>query len=1042
MPPEKLTGKGSNVEWASFEERDTVFDSMRKKAVESIDAGDLLAIAVNKELLDRYTTYDFNDKNAELSSVVKNVIFGLFNDSEARENLFPAWIKTEDDLNEFVNDRSKRTDDTARNFINFVYLAVRSGMAELMSIKRILKEQIASQVDSFLNKLLRRWEIILNFPISQLSTDEKILRARLMAYMKNEDQLDTEIISQFNQDTSMDVSCYYLRTLKDAKPRDIILEVMNEKHANQRKNMLALIEKKRSDSAKKIQGEREQAEQGIDAVTKPTIRKAAHVSAPQATETEDTTDEGGGSDFTYTETTGEITTVDSKRIPKAPKPKVSKPVSEYSEKTGEVTDVKDELTRVEPKPIKLDPLPVPASSDVDEGKTNVIPPVPGVAPMAQKPAKHDVIPPMSGAQLPASLKVKISDLVEEKEEKVTVEVDGENITVPALPSFEGIEHSTWKFNEKLRRAKHWVADNPKKVAVTIAFVVLSITGGIAYLTTKKDEVKSLKEKNKIAAKTTKDDNSKKIIKDLPKDKKKPAMQAPMHMEPTMAPKEVMKANKDLSGPKPIKKVKKVKPAPTPKPTKTIDVKSAMSNPKFANIDTKTIDDLPDGIYKQMWQGKKFRLDNVSYSEFLQNAYEDMINKLPRRERYKAKYAYKQERRKLEKGWLIYNKLKEKKLVAKALTKEGLTEKEAAQLKDWNDYQDSHRRRARQARRLLSKYERAMKSKKKGKSYKKYKDLLARGVELMEFPGLNHLQRSADNILPHEEVSFALKDGRVLKTNVRFARAIKKKAKSFPMPDLVKGKKTGSIEEVPTHVMFAETGVDKDEIQLNESDMLDVQPIKKGLATTAPEPPKAFGSAPLQELKPVLGKMLAKKPPRIPKDARVHQIRREDIIEEKMIKPKDYGSQPLGELKPVLAKMMMDRKRPPAIPEDALPEIKDEDIVEVLSATPPPIPVEDSQIVYEKKMAPVPKMYGSAPLPKEIKPILGVKPPTIPADTKPDIYDIPRGEENEAPEYVSITDNRMPKVGPPPIPAMADVPKEPKKTSLWGRAKGWLKRKVA
>jgi len=1115
MPPEKLTGKGSDIEWADHDERDAVFENMRQKAIGLIDDIDLISIAANQQLLDLNTTYDFNDSNAQLSSIVVDVIKGLFKDPEARDYLFPAWIETDEDLAEFINNRDKRTDDTARNFINFIYLAVRSGIAELMSIKRVLREHISTQADSFLKKFFRQCENALSFPDDKLSASQLRLKSVLLEFVDDEDHLDTEIIKQFDRDPSMDVFCYYLRTLKVAnagtEARIILLEVVEDKYVRQRKKIVDLVEKKRSASTDKLQRERQSTNLGMAAVTNPRIRLAAHMSTePQTTRTirgaeipvpskitgpENATDDDSGSDFSNTETTGEVTLVDADKIPAFSEPKKStRSITEYSEKPHEITDPEDKLTRVVPEPIKIEPLPEPAVSELNKGKTNVIAPVSGIAPMAPTSGQHDVLPPISGVAFTAK-PVK----------KIRVEVDGDNITVPVLPSLtdeleekaalkwfqERVRHihtkgnvdlsymdaaidarsefpEAWarakiyieaqkaleknkkeqpkwafgKWSDKLRRYTHWMADNPKKVAIGIAFIALAITGGIAYYVTREDEEKSKKEKNRIAAKSTTNDRSKQIIKDLPKDKKEPIMAAPMqasmHMEPAMAamkpvmkaPVEVMKASRDLVRKRPVQK-----PGPKTRPVqKVVDVKGAQSNPRFANIDVKTTDDLPDGRYKQMWEGKKFKLKGkVSYSKFLEDAFKKMMKKLPRRERYKAKYAFYKERKKLEKGWLIYNKLKEEKLVAKALTKEGLTEKEAAQLKDWNDYQDSHRGRARQARREFRRYKRAMKSKKKGKNYKKYKDLLARGVELMEFPSLTGLERSADNILPHEEISYATKDGKVLKTMMRFARAIKKKARSFPMPDLIMGKKRGSIDQTPTHVMFAET------LRLTEDDIEEIKtpPIPEDDEKTRihkVEDSQIVSAE--RELKPILGAMLAKKPPRIPKDARVHQIRREDIIEEKMQKPKDFGSKPLGEFKPVLAKIMADRKRPPEVPEDALPKIKDEDIVEVRNVTPPPIPVEDSQIRSVKDMAPVPPMYGSAPLPDDS--ILRPKPPAIPADAKPSVYDIPRVEGAKVPPYVAMTDDRMPKVGPPPIPAMADVPKEaPKKKSIWSRAKKWL-----
>lgn len=744
-------------------------------------------------------------------------------------------------------------------------------------------------------------------------------------------------------------------------------------------------------------------------------------------------------------------------------------------------------------------LPVtPASSDdtsdapsVQERETfNVYPPVPGLAiktPQPEQPAQPAQQAQQAQQALSSTLKKQIAKLAEESAvqqpepaaapapEAAVKAVTTQDITLPDLPSFKDLsaeekailaEKDSKKRMEKL---DSWIGNHPKTVKAVILGVVLAVLAGAGYLTYKHTDTKnnSLRGKDKIASKSTTDAKKEKVIMAPASTMESamepsmgtattapvmaPVMQAPMHtvmrqaaMRPAMrtamkAPVEVMRASKDISAPRPAQRVKPVAPIqrPASQPAPQIDVKNSKLDATFAYIDLKTINNLPEGTYKEMWEGKAFDVQDAPFSSisgFMEQKLKDTIKKLPsKKDRYKAIRAYYKELKQLERGWLIYMSTLEKELSEKAM-KGSLTPKEDAQLKYWEAYQNSHKSRKWQAKWLTKKYESLMKSKKKGHEY--YKGLYQRGEELMQ--GLAELNPSLDdpNQVPQGQRVVFANGKKVLKTFWRFAHAM-----NLPMPE--KGMSTtGSIDEAPTHIMFAEHQVDApapppipaDAVvhQVDDSQILSVQPLP-------PITPKSFGSAPMPDLKPVLGDMLAKRPPRIPADARVYKIKPEDMFDVKMAKPQDFGSAPLPELKPVLA--AMDRKRrqtPPPIPEYAYYKLTEDEIL----PEPPPIPVEDSQILKVKNMAPEPKMYGAAPLPKEIKPILGVKPPAIPADAKPQIYDIPRGESNDVPEYASITDDRMPKVGPPPIPAMADLPKEPKKKSLWGRAKSWFQEKLA
>ncbi len=1255
MPPERLTGigSGSKDKWPTHDARDDEFEATREIAIGLVDEDDLKFIGTQQDLLDSYVKYNFKNPKSKLSSLVKNVIWGLWENEKTRDNLFPEEIDTEEKLREFIDDKEKHSTPVGRSIVNFAILAVRSGFVAI-PMRRRVEEHIESQLSFFLEDIFDEWiELLKNknakFNPSKYKNDEERskaeetfrkkmqLRFRLISWVSNSEKLHNELMERYYIEGNMNVFGFFLRKLLNidtagAKVKELMIGVIDKQFNDKRKQLLDLIDGLKADSKKKAAKERE-AIKAIEIVADGVGVKtaAAHITPkpgtiktisgvdipvpgrieePSASDTDpEDLDSGFDEDETsgvYYAETGEKTEVFKKG--RKVKFKGKRPISPtaHSEKPNEVTIVRtdiqasiepadqdtdvdailpategtdidvvadqtqtdeeilhashevepeelseEDLDEVEdaedaeasdPEPAALsefdltqnynsgpapaaperglkpvlkvntpkvvkqytsqEPVPAheldlshsepasPASTDgtTDASSTqeretfNVYPPVPGLAIKTPLPAQP---------ALSATLKKQITKLAEKASdqrpepaaepapEAAVKAVINHGITLPELPSFRDKLTDEKNPKKPTERLKSWVGSNPKTVKAVILGVVLAVLGGSGYLTYKHEGKKdSLRGKDKVASKSTIDVKKEKVIMapistmestmepsmgpTMAPSMKAPmhtvmqaeamrqaatmqhamrpeSMQAPMHAVMSVAgmkaPKEVMAASKDIMKPQPAHRTAPIQ--------KTVDVRGATSNPRFANIDVKTVDDLPDGIYKQMWQGKKFNLEgNVSYSKFLEDALKNMIKKLPRKERYKALYAYYQELRKTENGWLLYKKLLEESLVEKALTKEGLTEKEEAQLKDWNDYQKRHRGRAKQAKELLQNYKWLMKSKKKGKAYKMYEDYRARGVELMEFPGVAHLERSADNILPHEKISYATKDGKALGTMVRMTKAIKKVAKSFPMPDLAMGSTTGSIEQTPSHTMFAEHQVDAptpppipaDAVvhQVDDSQILSVAPLP-------PNTPKSFGSAPMPDLKPVLGDMLAKRPPRIPADARVYKIEPKDMFDVKMAKPQDFGSAPMPELKAVLA--AMDRKRkqtPPPIPQDAYYKLTEDDIL----PEPPPIPVEESQILKVKNMAPEPKMYGAAPLPKEIKPILGVKPPAIPADARPQVYDIPRGESNDVPEYASITDDRMPKVGPPPIPAMADVAKTPKKKSLWGRAKNWFKEKLA
>ncbi len=1037
MPPEKLTGTGSSTEWATFEERDEVFETMKEKASKLIDPDDFISIGTNNELIEKYTAYNFNNPDAELSSLIKNVIWGLFNDEQARTNLFPKWIKTEEDLKGFTDNQKAHLDPVGRSFIEFVCLAIRSNF---IASKKRIEEHIASQLANFLDQTFDNWQNILKEPISSLSQKDVKLRVRLLGVVKNSEQLHSEIFSKYTEMGSMNVYGYFLRTHMGVEQaggtvKKIMIEVIDKQFNDQRKNLLELIDKTRQESQRKIREERNRAKKDTEEVLeKPTPKKeaAAISSVPGKVSTigggevpvpEMITgpQEDDGGDYYEDEDSDNVTFVNPKHIPDPPKSKIQRTASptEYCERTNEVTDPGAPLpdTRVEPQPIEawaedeedtrvqnsedmmvfepeLEPEPEPeeepepAENDIEEETHNVIPPVPGIALKTPVPKKAQEtkttpeIPSKKPEVLPFELQSKISEQAKVKKEKV------EDITVPDLPAIQAelgepekailAEEDSAKREKKL---KSWVAENPGKVKTVILMLALTVVGGAGYLTYKYGRGKSGSPESKpqVALKNSIDDQKERVVmrKPSPMQMAQP-MSEPGKVPSTMRPS--MKAQQ-----RPV-----VKPKVTPV-QKTADVRGAAAKPddiELAYIDTKTIDDLPNGTYREMWEGKYFDVQDApfkSISGFMEQRLKEALKNLPLKNRYKSAVAYQKELKQLEKGWLIYMSMLEKELQAKSI-KGTITAQEDAQLKNWEEYKNSHYKRRIQARWLTKKYERLIKSKKKGYAY--YKALYERGEELME--GLAELNPQLDdpNHVPEgKKVRFA--DGKkVLKTFWRFAHVM-----NLPMPE--KGmSSTGSIEQIPQDVKFAENKVksvtpppipeDAKVHKVDDSQIESVVPM--------------YGAAEGPELKPVLGDMLAKKPPRILKDEDMFDVKT-DI-----------------ELKPILADM--DRKR---------------------RQTPPPIPVDAKPSVYD-----VPRGENAyVPAYAAYKAESQATPPPIPVDAKSSVYDIPRGDGADTPpEYASIEDNRMPKTGPPPVPAMADIEKKSEKKGLWNRAKNWFKRKTA
>ncbi len=409
MAPEKLTGKSAQIEWATFEERDAMFESMRQKAVKLIDPIDFIAIGNQTDLLNKILSPD-ELKTGDLSPLVKSVIKGLFNDPEARDYLFPEDVQSDSDLVRFIEEAIGGKNDTARNFMDFVLLAVRSGIT-LIAEANLYRDHIKKKLSSYVPKLFKTWERILNSETDKLTSAEKKERAGLLGFVKGTRSLNSEIFNKVANGTSMDIFCFYLRRLGVENAGQEVEKIMKELLDTQLKDagagFMNFLNQCRTETFKKVDDGRRQTKKGIGEMF------------------------NGG----YSENTGEITVVDTEKIPEVQKKEYRSvlPPTTYFARTGETVNVTDRAPdRVveDPEHYVSVPVPKPAESAID----------------AEIKLDEIAIPEL------ASISINEGEVVEEEAPK--------------------------KRTEKLNSR---IADHPKAVRNVILTLTLAVVGGSLYV---------------------------------------------------------------------------------------------------------------------------------------------------------------------------------------------------------------------------------------------------------------------------------------------------------------------------------------------------------------------------------------------------------------------------------------------------------------------------------------------------------------------------------------------------------------------------------
>ena len=423
---------------------------------------------------------------------------------------------------------------------------------------------------------------------------------------------------------------------------------------------------------------------------------------------------------------------------------------------------------------------------------------------------------------------------------------------------------------------------------------------------------------------------------------------------------------------------------------------SLDNKALVSIDVKTLKDLPNGIYKDMLEGKAFDVSEAphgSITGFMQQHLMEMAKKLPKKDRRKAMRAYYRNLRKLERGWLIYMSEMEDNLHEKVFAGT-ITAREGVMLEGWENYKKSHIRRKWQAKWLYKRYKQLESKKSKSGIFAYYRNIRNLGAELME--GLHSLNPGIldlNNVPAGKKVVF-VKDRTVLKTLWRFAH---------DMGLQVPGKSMGSTGELPTksnNVKFAEN-----------------------VASTN------------------VGQHVSPLP--IPESAKVHAVADSDIIQRIPM----YGAAPTPEIKPILADMAA-RRNPPPIPaphtrEQQSPDGRinhdgergEENIASSNCELKPILAdmIKKSQNDYDEYTVENAQSDYYAYSVSNLEPKSAISE-----------IDIPRGEDaQEVPAYDEfIIENKPNKITPPPIPASVEIQdSKKKKQGLWGRVKNLFKRAV-
>ena len=606
--------------------------------------------------------------------------------------------------------------------------------------------------------------------------------------------------------------------------------------------------------------------------------------------------------------------------------------------------------------------------------------------------------------------------------KVEQQIIPEPVPTPAIDDLSAEEKADYTPPSKIGG---WFQKNLMRLGVAVGLLGIAI-GGAKIFTSKKADKESQKttvafQANNFAKKTI---DTTKVPDEIQKaqdslDAAVTVMQAepvkPVVSEPIKVAEKP--ANKEVKQVKPpVAEPRTAEPKVDPKPAPVAPV--APEQDTFASV--------TDSTYREMWEGKTFELKGRTYSEQLQKGLLKQIKLIKdKKARNQAMQKFNEKWEELEKGWLLYMSLE-------------------GQNDWWAKYQQEYKGRAKQAKQLVKKYQ-ELSNNKTEKDYKEIMNLLDFGRDFMKKG-----QESSNEVDLNQAKSGKFNNNPALKLIAEACGLPMPKAPQGTTGELHKAPVTDSPEvmlaavnielspdNLPSNDINTDNAptVDNDQIisavpmwgaapyyelkpilkdlmlkhppvipkdarvtnkdaeftELTDNDIYEIHIPKvpiNAILNSKPLPDNMAGAAPAPVLKPILGDMMKKHPPVIPKNARVTEIKDSDI----------YDLRELGV--------------PPAIPESArIDEITDDDII-----------------------AEVP-MYGASTLPEKIGPILAKM------DKKRLERNIPRGESATiVPHYVEVSHDAKKISTQPPVPQIAEIKLEKQeKKSLWGKVKGWFSR---
>jgi len=198
-----------------------------------------------------------------------------------------------------------------------------------------------------------------------------------------------------------------------------------------------------------------------------------------------------------------------------------------------------------------------------------------------------------------------------------------------------------------------------------------------------------------------------------------------------------------------------KPVKTEVEAESVDVK----NVGLVKIDTASLDKLPEGDYKKMYQGVGFYVNEVPGRSITALIEKHLLGEAKTKQQ---KEAYRTNLRRTEKGWLIYMRQLELKVEAQIAKGETVNERDMADYDYWKMYKLNHRNQYNKAKWLAGKYRRLERGKKNSWELKRYQEYLTLGTSLMEgLRELNPKVASVNDVRNWQQVRVADDNGHVL-----------------------------------------------------------------------------------------------------------------------------------------------------------------------------------------------------------------------------------------------------------------------------------------